>query len=238
MRKIVSFLSLALFLASTAQSQEKATELSHWMSRYYEHPQPELLAAWITETSSAGIFDNPNSRIRILFFASEVIKYSPDATNQLCKDISKLPQDLKAHLGWSFLNAHVPSAEACYRSTLDLSERDINRTESLARYDSLSKEPTSPADIEFLWITFFASGKEAPINKIIDALKKHTPNKAPNDIESMMFTNTAKLSLLSNIKLHNRVAEIAENRRTHESGPFEQELSELIKNARNQSANN
>lgn len=233
MRKTFSLLILALLLASTAHPQEKTAELSYWMSHYYEHPQPELLAAWIGQTSAEGIFEKPNSRAVILFFVSEVIKYNPNSTNQLCKDISRLPQALKSHLGWSFFNANTPSAEACYRSGLDLSERDINRIESLVRYDSLSKEPTSSADVELLWTTFFASGEEASVNKIIDVLKKRTQEKAPENIETMLLANTAKLSLLSNIKLHNRVAKIAENRQAHESGSFKNELFDLIKSTEN-----
>jgi hypothetical protein len=234
MRKTVSTLSLALLLfSSAAQSQGNLTELSYWMSHYYEDPQPEHLAAWIKDTSSAGAFEKPNSRVTVLFFVSEIIKSNPKITDLLCSDISRLPQELKFHLGWSFFNANTPSAETCFRSKLDLSERDINKIESLERYSALSKEPTSPADIEFLWTTFFATGEKTPINKIIDVLGKSTPEKTPESIEIVMLKNTVKLSLFSNIKLHNRVAEIAENRLSQESGLLGKELSELINSAAN-----
>lgn len=77
------FLALSLF-SSTAQGQENLTELSYWMSHYYENPQPENLAAWLKDTSSAGVFENPNSRVSIVVFVSEIIRFNPKITDLLC----------------------------------------------------------------------------------------------------------------------------------------------------------
>lgn len=227
------FLSIFLCcLCSVAHAQESLQHIGEWMSHYYEKPAPDQFTKWLHDASTAGAFEKPSARFPLMIFTTEILKMNPDKGNQWCKDLATISPANKAYIGWSFYNSNVPAAEQCVRTQLGLSSSDIKKIMSATRYDALSKEPSTPADLDMLWAVFSATGNQVAVNKIIDVLGRPSPEKnTEGSVKMIMMKGAAKWSLTSNMQQHQRVAEIVKMRRATESGVLKKELDEAIAEA-------
>lgn len=225
-------LASSLLIYGTAHAQKTLQEAGEWMAHYYEKPSPDQVTQWIRDASAEGAFEKTSARFPMMIFVSEVFKRHPEKTAQWCKELATLPAPNKAYVGWSFRNADVPAQDACIRTQLGLSEEDQAKIFNAAHHDPLSKQPSKPGDLDMLWAVFMATGSEAAVNRIIDVLGRPSPEKGtPGSLDMIMLKGAAKWSLSSNIRQHQRVAEIAKARRAMESGELQKELDEAIKNA-------
>lgn len=202
------------------------------MAHYYESPQPDQFPKWIRDASASGAFEKPSARFPLMTFATEVLRMNPTKGEEWCKALASLPPAHKAFVGWSFINSRIPGAEQCVRTQLGLSVGDVQKVLGANRHDPLSREPSTPGDLDLLWAVFCATGSEVAVNKIIDVLARPSPERGtPGSIEMLLIKSTARWSLSSNVQQHKRVAEIVRNRRVLESGTLHKELDEVIANA-------
>ena len=233
MSRLFKLLSISLFcLCSFAHAQESLQHIGEWMSHYYEKPAPDQFTKWLHDASTAGAFEKPSARFPLMIFTTEILKMNPDKGSLWCEDLATISSTGKAYIGWAFYNSNIPAAEQCVQTQLGLSDSDIQKIMRTTRYDPLSKEPATPADLDMLWAVFSATGNEVAVNKIIDVLARPSPKKGTEGSTNMlMMKGAAKWSLTSNIQQHTRVAGIVEKRRVTESSVLKKELDEAVANA-------
>lgn len=231
-RLIKLVLASSLLVCGITTAQEKLKDIGEWVAHYYEKPSPDRITKWITDASAAGVFEKSSASLPMMIFVAEVLKKHPEKAEQWCEDLSTLPSSTKLFIAWSYRNADIPAQHQCIQSRLGLSAEDKIEALKAARHDPLSKEPSSPADLDMLWAVFMATGSEAAVNRIIDVLGRPSPEHGkPGSVEILRLKGAAKWSLSSNIYQHKRVAEIAKARSAIESGNLKKELDDAIQSA-------
>lgn len=228
-RLIKVFVAISGLLSGVGYAQEALKTVGEQMAHYYENPNSVAFVSWIQAASAAGAFEKPSARFPMMIFVSEVVRSNPDKGAQWCKELSSLPSANKAYVAWSFRNANIPAQSECIQNLFGLSDDDKKKVLGAARHDPLARQPMSPGDLDMLWATFMATGNELAVNRIIDVLGRPSPEKGePGSVEMLLLKGAAKWSLSSNIRQHRRVAEIANARRSIESGTLRKELDEVI----------
>ena len=233
MYRLIRYLVATLpLLCGVSHAQEALKNVGEQMAHYYENPNPEAFVSWIKDASAAGAFEKSSAQLSMMIFMSEVIRSNPDKGAAWCKELSSLPSANKAYVAWSFHNANIRAQDECIQDLLGLSDEDKKKVLSAERHYPLARQPTTPSDLDMLWATFMATGNELAVNRIIDVLGMPSPEKGtPGSIEMLLLKGAAKWSLSSNIQQHRRVFEIANTRRSVESGALRKELDEAIETA-------
>jgi hypothetical protein len=96
-----------------------------------------------------------------------------------------------------------------------------------------SPEPDSPANLDYLWAEFLATGNEEPVKKIISVLDYKKPENESTDTDMLkaLVFGAARWSLASNANQHKRVYEIIQKELITAQGQKRQVLEEIIKKA-------
>jgi len=188
-----------------------------WLMNYYKNPTPDNFVPEVQKLSENGILSNPKHEQTVSVFLSRVLADNPEKTIEWMDELKSLEQkDMK------------PVFYAVWLSDTDDSKKYLK---SIGATKALAAEPTNflqvpidnPNILDALWAYFFATGDDAPVKRIISALKydeylgsleayktsQKTEQDKNNAIFEAIFTS-ARWSLESNIKNHPRVAEICE----------------------------
>ncbi|NQS90176.1 hypothetical protein HQ584_10350 [Patescibacteria group bacterium] len=96
-----------------------------------------------------------------------------------------------------------------------------------------SATPSSPFDLDYLWVEFIATGKEKPIRKIISVLDYPTPEKSKTgltdiDVNTALLISSAQWSLGSNAEQHEKVNEILKDEFVYASGIRRERLEKIL----------
>ena len=219
----------------SAQAQEpvrdrarQLDQLNHWMAHYYESPAPDEFVGWVRSVAREGLLAKPSSRLPVMIFMSEVLRQNPERAAQWCKDLAFLPQSDKPHVAWTFRNAAVPGFEACVQKDMGLLPSEADKVLASGRFDLMARQPASAAELDMLWVTFMATGRDEPVNRIIEVLARPEPERTdPGGAQALLLRGAASWSLASNARQHPRVRELVAARRSIATGSLRKGLDEV-----------
>lgn len=177
---IVSFKAIVLWANNQeelASKQELSMEdIDKFITHYYLNPQPEKL-------------------IQVLkFFLSQ---------EQLLTDAVHFgPMEHLFATAARENKAVLSSLRALKGQYLGIQRESIDKILYQAE-NFISPDPHTAQDLDYLWVEFFATGREDSVKKIISALVY-----PPNNLEARIVAGAAEWSLTSNAGQHKKVYEI------------------------------
>ena len=187
-------------------------QLSEWVTYYYLHPRPDLVVSATQFMSAQGLLLKPNTSMPFCTFLANVFTANPAKVEGWFGELRTGPEDQKSAMALTLWMADTNGSQNLLKSLSKEGSAPFQKyvNELLAdnhRPDLLHDEINNPDCLDSLWVSFFASGDERFVKKIISAL----PLAQEEDhVELMLVGGAARWSLASNAYQHPKVMEICE----------------------------
>jgi len=189
---------------------------------YYRAPRPEVLPGYLHETSLDPALTEDSADLPAVFLAAALNQSPIDAKAALDK-ASTLPPDksvlalktawlMNNRLGRAFLKQ---AAERGWPDAADMLRIPPPDLRNLNQLD--------PFSLDCLWVTFFATGQDWPVLKVISVL-----DMVPKNENEGVLRATAAWSLESNSKSHPRVLAILREARQSASPQLAAQIDEIL----------
>ncbi len=233
-RLIIGFMVAAFFLTAPAglcadEGFNSDGEFWEWVTYYYRDPAPEKIPAAITYFSGSPLYQS-NANMPMVAFFSALFRKDPSLTRNAFNEISaKGSENAKIMMvnALSLTNdpvgrAMLGEAKNVWRSKQ--LEEIIERQLSLPPVDLYGIDVNSPLVLDMLWASFFATGDDLPVQRVISVL--HLVKDGQGD--EIVVGGGAQWSLQSNAKQHPRVLEICKAEWGRAQGVTKVLLEEII----------
>ena len=217
---LASFL-LAQTSFSIAQSDDTATEgkpNTNWMTFYYKSPMPERFVNELRAMTDAGILKDDKSQPSFIAFFSQVMAQNPKKVREWLKEFENLDEKQRTTILAAAWYSDTDAAKAYFK------EKQLNHWVEQIAPDILEMKVDNPATLDMLWAYFMATGKKAPIRRIVSALqlskysgaaKRYRESKQTDqDKKEAWYDATfqaAQWSLKANCNQHPKVLEHCEH---------------------------
>lgn len=184
-------------------------ELDRWMMYYYLRPEPQRIPSAIQSMAKEGLLDKLSVHPMFIAFFGQVFRQNEDRLSSWAQALDSLSEGHK-RLFWSALwFSNTKKGKALLGEipvgTYPNSKELVSKLLADTAPDVLSMEVNSPQVLDTLWGTFFATGNERCVQRIIPILpwvqEKQNSGK-------QLVGSVAKWSLTSNAAGHDRVLEI------------------------------
>ncbi|MDD5350572.1 MAG: hypothetical protein PHQ12_10210 [Chthoniobacteraceae bacterium] len=188
-----------------------------WVTAYYRNPQPERFVEEIRDLSRQGILSKAESRAPLLGFLSQVFAQNPQRIVPWMTALDDLPAADQKTLQTAIWFSFRPEGIAYLES------KGLKEYQAKLPPDLLTLEVNTPETLDILWGYFLATGKEAPIRRIVSAYNLAPYAGSAAKFKSSQQTDADKKaalrdatlqaaiwSLRSNYRQHARVREICE----------------------------
>ncbi|MGD9806604.1 MAG: hypothetical protein AB7O71_18285 [Hyphomicrobiaceae bacterium] len=170
-----------------------------WINQYRAHPEPQRLPKAVKAMSSLGVFRDLDSSGVYIGFMAGVLGANPERADKLVAGMFPMPPEDQVAVVRAIAYSGLPD----WRMLLGrFAERMPARAVLIKRLTegklpTLEKLPidTTPAALDTLWGYYFANGRKAPINRIIEALQWATEG---NDVDKLTAGSMAKWTLANN----------------------------------------
>ena len=211
--------TLLLFCTTWGSAQQGASKAQstqeQWMTFYYKNPQPEGLPEEVRQLSRAGQIKN-STQPPISAFLSQIMAQNPKRIAAWMASLDDLPVADKKALYLAIAYSHTAEGAKFFE------EKGLKEYQTQAP-EILEMEVNNPETLDMLWGYFMATGKEAPIRRIVSAFnlspyagaleryitsKKTEADKKAASLDVAL--QAACWSLRSNCKEHPRVREICD----------------------------
>jgi hypothetical protein len=210
MRCIYVFVLMLLATVQSAFAQD-------WLSHYYQHPTPERFVTEVKALSKAGNLSNPKSAALLSVFLGKVMAANPTMVGDWLNQLADLKGGDRHTLLMAANLSGTKEAQAYIARQADAERYRIKPV------DIKTLEPNDPTVLDMLWAEFFATGEAMPVRRVVAALnydkydgalnryaKSEKTEKDRNDAMLEAVFKAAMWSLESNVRQHQRVAEILE----------------------------
>ncbi len=183
------------------------------LMNYYLSPKPEELAGWIESVAM-----NPNSQGHDdslpAFFFGEALRHNPEQCASIEALILETDADEIKRLG--ILSLWLADVGAS-REALTTISKQASKKEAIDIVDSLLQQQApkaisipivEPADIDRLWMVFFASGDTRTVRRIM-SIGRYDPERVLGKVsmDNLILIKAARWSLFSISKDHASVNE-------------------------------
>jgi len=220
----------SVFAGSEFKSQE---DFSHWLTFYYENPEPNRVPDAVQYMSKSGVLDNNNAISPIFGFLSGVFRGNPEQINLWLKELRNLKEK---HLGVVVLGlwySGLPDSKSRVSALLDQHPKIKPEFSFINQGSPMTVEQIpleqGPWVLDALWGKFMATGENTPVERIITTLPWLD---VKGDTNRLMVGGSARWSLTSNAIQHKRVLEICEEAAKTQNGEVAVKLSEVIESAK------
>jgi hypothetical protein len=225
--KIRSILSAVIFLLAiglelSAQSRPDVikgidkisteAQLSEWVTYYYLHPRPDLVVSAVKFMSKQGHLQDAHAENTFCVFLARVFAANPADIGTWFNKLREGPEDQESALALVLWMVGSSDTNSLLKSLSGAGSDGFKNYvhELLAdnhRPDYLHDEISSPEFLDALWVSFFATGDDRYVKRIISALPLLN---AEGDTEKILIGGAARWSLSSNASQHPKVMEICE----------------------------
>ena len=222
--------------AVIASSASVTTEdqLHEWLTYYYLHPRPDLTISAIRLMSEKGWLSKANPQSPLAAFLAQVFASNSDKTKAWLTELQSGTEDQKIMAALVLWMAHTSDSQPLLESVATKgspSYQDYVR--GLLRDDHppdfLKDTISSAGFLDALWGSFFATGDERYVQRLISVLPMLDTK---DDVTKMLIGGAARVSLTSNAVQHLRVMEICETELKKLPNDQKPALQEVIKTAR------
>lgn len=218
------FLSLLLTCAPVlvrAQDFADAAELRQWLTYYYATPEPKLVAKALSAASAQGLMKNGRKVAPTFGFLAGVMSKNHALAPALAKElVAALPAEEQPVVVLGLWYSDYPQTKALLaelRPALPEHQQMLDHLLSGGPAGLLQLPlEQGPWVLDALWGYFMATGDDAPVARIIDALAWV---KVEGDLGRLRVAMAARWSLVSNAIQHPRVMALC--RKEAQSRPAE-----------------
>ncbi len=179
-----------------------------WLEFYYKEPTPEFFVGQVRNWDAAGILGEEDARGALIGFLSSVIRDNPEKTVEWHDALRNLSTDGQNTLRLSMWFANTGETKAVLNEYYG---GDFDADKEPPKV--LEMQLTLPPALNLLWGTYYATGDDKVIRRIMTAFdyagKQQSYSSIPED-ETPFYTvlpSAARWSLASNAKKHPKVAE-------------------------------
>jgi hypothetical protein len=170
-----------------------------WINRYRARPEPMRLPEAVKAMSALGVFRDLDSSGVYIGFMAGVLGANPDKADRLVTGMFPMPPEEQVAIVRAIAYSGLPDWKALLgRFTERMPARAVLIQRLIdGKLPTLEKLPldTSPAALDTLWGYYFANGRKAPVNRIVDALQWATEG---NDVDKLTAGSMAKWTLANN----------------------------------------
>lgn len=236
MRKFLIFVLLSIFLISI-NTQAKSDQImfisdeqfSNWMTYYYLSPTPDSIYQAIKYFCNSKLYNDRLTLSFMSFFVGALrdkdafLKEIYDKMNQNSTVKEKI---FFLDILW-LINNDVSKKlieEANVRWSDESVQDKIERQNRSRPYDILTMPIISPQALDMLWATFFATGDEKVVQRIISVIHLSKDGKG----QEILIGGAALWSLKSNAKQHKKVMDICRQEIGKQMGLTKSLLQEIV----------
>jgi hypothetical protein len=187
-------------------------QLHEWLTYYYLHPRPDLTISAIHLMSKKGWLSKADSQSPLAAFLAQVFANNSDKTKAWLIELQSSTEDQKIMAALALWMAHTSNSVSLLESVATKgspSYQDyVKKLLGDDRPPDFLKDTISSAGfLDALWGSFFATGDERYVQRLISALPMLDTK---GDVTKMLIGGAAQWSLTSNAIQHPRVMEICE----------------------------
>ena len=226
---VLLLLATSVALAATARFNDPA-RLDQWITYYYKRPEPAAVVDAMFALSKQGAFKDSNTAAPFFGFLAGVLAKNPATVAATLRRLSALPPNEQPMviLGlWYSGHPDTRSLLAGLAKEMPLQQGmidDLSRS-TPAKLTQLPLEG-DPGVMAALWGNFMATGDEAPVLRIIEALPFTLI--AQGDTQRLAIGRVAEWSLAANAAQHPRVMEILRAQAKARSGAMANLINRVI----------
>lgn len=208
-------------------------KLDQWVTYYYRHPEPAAVVDAMLALGKQGAFKNAEVAAPFFGFLAGVLGKNPATAPATLRRLAALPADQQPVVVLGVWYSGLPDAKALLAGLAKDMPAQRGMIEDLSRSTppKLTELPleTDPGVMAALWGNFMATGDEAPVLRVMDALPYTMI--AQGDRQRLAMGRVAEWSLASNAAQHPRVMEIVRRQAAARTGPVANILNRVIARA-------
>jgi hypothetical protein len=202
---VSAFVGTSRAVAQSEGAVASPEDFSHWLTFYYQAPQPKAVPVVAARAIERGLLDTRHAASFMGFMAG-YLRDNPDMLGATLAAMQGLPeQDRQGTLVAAWLAAAPGSLEATSRRARlnDSGRRLLDRANDAGIRPGDQVAPLSPYALDYMWGMFFATGDANAVLPMVSLLGvAQDPN---GDAMTMMTAAAAEWSLGSNAKQHKAV---------------------------------
>ncbi len=184
-------------------------DFEQWCTYYYLHPQPDLTVKALLFAEKNGYFDKESARAPFLAMISQLFRQNPKLLPVWIKELTPMATVHKKLIWNALWLANTPESKEeanLFAKQFPAYDHPPAQIASIPAPQPIEKMQLSADVLDMLWGSFFITGDEKYVDRIISALPglrkgEHDPNK-------MMAAGAAQWSLTANAHQHQRVMKI------------------------------
>ncbi|MBZ5657847.1 MAG: hypothetical protein LAO56_21505 [Acidobacteriia bacterium] len=199
-------------LIASAKGITTDDEMHEWVTYYYLHPRPDLTVSAIQLMSKKGWLSKSSSQSPLAAFLAQVFASNGDKLNAWVTELKTETEDQKIMAALALWMSHSSESKKL------LEQMAVKGSASYQDYvkglirddhppDFLKDAISSPGFLDALWGSFFATGDERYVRRLISTL----PLLSSKDTQNVLIGGAAQWSLASNAEQHPRVMEICKS---------------------------
>lgn len=185
-------------------------QLSEWTDYYYLHPRPDLVPSALGYLSKKSLLKHVESAVPMTFFLAQVFRANPALVPGWADLLMTRSEDQQHVFASALWLVGTPESrkllsEISGKGAPGVREHAVALLAEKQIFDLLATD-FDPTTLDCLWASFFATGDERYVKRIITAL----PLEKVRELSSTLVGASAHWSLAANARQHPRVLEICE----------------------------
>lgn len=181
---LVLFISLHSAAEPTTTSTEKlpTEKLSKEVAVFYKNPSDTRAVNLLDGIVKANL-----TRHTTIAWTSQVLQKYPQVSTAWCNKIRTYHDNAQTFAAYTLAMTGTPQAQTCLNSlTLDVTLK--NEIEQIKTFHPLQEPMVSPASLDFLWVTYYATGNPKAVERILDYIirAQTAAEQHPNHVDLML----------------------------------------------------
>ncbi len=215
---------------SVPQGFTSDAEFGNWSTYYYQEPEPERIPSALMYFCETPMFESSDRALPMAAFFTALFLKDSALMRKTYDNVSSSGTENDKFMLITVLSltntkessALLEKAKSSWKSK-ELKEIITRQLEN--SHDGIYKIPVdNPTILDMLWASFFATGDELPVQRIISALQLMEGGGA----EGIMVGGAANWSLGANARQHPRVLEICKEELKEAEGITKEKLKAII----------
>lgn len=194
---------------SPVQDIKTETDFDKWSTYYYLYPRPDLTVKALLFAEKNGFFDKSDVRVILIALSSQIFRQSPKQLPAWIKELTPMKIEHKELIWkalWQANTAESRNAANLLAQNFPTYVRPPVISQSSLSPQPIEKMELSPPVLDMLWASFFITGDERYVERIMAALP--VLRKGQRDANKIITAAAASWSLAANAHQHKRVMNI------------------------------
>lgn len=241
LKRLIAMVVVGVFAFATAAAEAKAPrqakplatgDILKWINSYRQKPEPEKLPDAVRAMSGLGIFRDLDSAGVYIGFMAGVLGDNPAKAERLVARMFPIPPEDQVAIVRAIAYSGLPDWKALLETFIErMPARKV-----LIQHHLSGKAPTlltipleqSPAGLDTLWGYYFATGRPAPIDRIVGVLLW---SRDANDVEKLTLGSMAKWTLANNAQQDKALLDHLKAQMSVQPKPLAREIAEVVEAA-------